>query len=233
MGIYDTSSGIIAVNGKKIRKGGKKKIGYLPQAFGLFEGLTLQDSMKYFGYLKGINSSQMKEEIHRCLEAVYLSDKKSERGERLSGGMIRRAGVAQAMLGAPELLLFDEPTAGLDPEERMHFKNILSNFGKNETVIVSTHIVEDIEVCCDFVIIMNNGRILTIGTCSDIISYAAGKVYELSQKELDGLAGNFHMQKKYVSHGEIFYRIIMSENIVGRALEPDLEDGYMCMVKGI
>lgn len=232
--LYRVSKGSIKIDGVRIKKKKEREIGYLPQSFGLFKELSVYDSMKYFCNLKGIHGKEMPEEIDKCLKAVYLSDKKKIAGGKLSGGMIRRAGVAQALLGHPKLLLFDEPTAGLDPEERMRFKNILSDWGKNETVVISTHIVEDIEACCDHVIIMDQGKICCIMTCNEIVQYASGKVFCCRKGEEEKIEGKYFLEKQYEEQGEIWYRILVSD--AGRGLKaspPTLEDGYMCIIKGI
>lgn len=232
--LYRVSKGSIKIDGVRIKKKKEREIGYLPQSFGLFKELSVYDSMKYFCNLKGIHGKEMSEEIDKCLKAVYLSDKKKIAGGKLSGGMIRRAGVAQALLGHPKLLLFDEPTAGLDPEERMRFKNILSDWGKNETVVISTHIVEDIEACCDHVIIMDQGKICCIMTCNEIVQYASGKVFCCRKGEEEKIEGKYFLEKQYEEQGEIWYRILVSDAGCGlKASPPTLEDGYMCIIKGI
>lgn len=232
--LYRVSKGSIKIDGVRIKKKKEREIGYLPQSFGLFKELSVYDSMKYFCNLKGIHGKEMSEEIDKCLKAVYLSDKKKIAGGKLSGGMIRRAGVAQALLGHPKLLLFDEPTAGLDPEERMRFKNILSDWGKNETVVISTHIVEDIEACCDHVIIMDQGKICCIMTCNEIVRYASGKVFCCRKGEEEKIEGKYFLEKQYEEQGEIWYRILVSDAGCGlKASPPTLEDGYMCIIKGI
>lgn len=232
--LYRVSKGSIKIDGVRIKKKKEREIGYLPQSFGLFKELSVYDSMKYFCNLKGIHGKEMSEEIDKCLKAVYLSDKKKIAGGKLSGGMIRRAGVAQALLGHPKLLLFDEPTAGLDPEERMRFKNILSDWGKSETVVISTHIVEDIEACCDHVIIMDQGKICCIMTCNEIVQYASGKVFCCRKGEEEKIEGKYFLEKQYEEQGEIWYRILVSDAGCGlKASPPTLEDGYMCIIKGI
>ncbi len=232
--LYRVSKGSIKIDGVRIKKKRERDIGYLPQSFGFFKELSVYDSMKYFCNLKGIHGKEMSEEIDKCLKAVYLSDKKKIAGGKLSGGMIRRAGVAQALLGHPKLLLFDEPTAGLDPEERMRFKNILSDWGKNETVVISTHIVEDIEACCDHVIIMDQGKICCIMTCNEIVQYASGKVFCCRKGEEEKIEGKYFLEKQYEEQGEIWYRILVSDAGCGlKASPPTLEDGYMCIIKGI
>lgn len=156
--LYSLSGGEVLIDGVSSKKKKKTNIGYLPQSFGLFKELNVYDSMNYFCNLKGIPKKERKEEILRCIHAVNMEENLKKAGGKLSGGMMRRVGVAQALLNHPELILFDEPTAGLDPEERIRFKNTISSLGGEETVIISTHIVEDIEACCDKVIVMDRER---------------------------------------------------------------------------
>ncbi len=139
---------------------GTGHIGYLPQKFGAFQELTVRDILLYFAALKKIPKVEQEAEIDRVLELVNLSDRKKDKMSSLSGGMQRRVGIAQAVLGDPSVLIFDEPTAGLDPEERTRFKKLIRHIMDKKIVIISTHIVEDVETLCDRVIIMNRGRVL-------------------------------------------------------------------------
>lgn len=230
--LYTLNSGEILVDGVSIKKK-KNDIGYLPQSFGLFKELSVWDSMNYFCNLKGIKKSKRREEILNSLQAVNMINNMKANSGKLSGGMMRRVGVAQAILGKPELILFDEPTAGLDPEERMNFKRIVSNLGNEETVLISTHIVDDIEASCDHVIIMNEGRILYVGTCEELKNLAKGKVYECPQGMEHDFSGNYMAEKQYEKNGTIYYRLLAQPGKRLPTLEPTIEDGYMCMIKGI
>jgi len=177
--LYDINKGVIKFNGLSIDNNDEflSNIGYLPQKFGLFKELTAYENLKYFCILKKINKDRMDDEIKDCLKAVNLEDRINHKVSTLSGGMIRRLGIAQAILGKPRIIIFDEPTAGLDPEERIRFKNILTQIKKDRLIIISTHIVEDIEASCDRIIIMNDGRVLKSGSAKEIKSAAIGKVY--------------------------------------------------------
>lgn len=228
--LYSDWSGDIQVDDKSIRKQKRINIGYLPQNFGIFKELTVYDAMCYLSNIKKIEKSKRKDEIDRCLQAVYLEQEEKTAVGKLSGGMLRRVGIAQALLGHPDILLFDEPTAGLDPEERIHFKNILFNLGEEETVVVSTHIVEDIEACCDSVIVMKNGQICEMGTCEEIRNIARDKVYECPMNQVESLQGKCLLVKQFERMNEIYYRIISQEPLALPVLEPELEDGYMYLV---
>ena len=228
--LYEVSEGSMLLDGIPLRKK-KNHVGYLPQSFGLFKELTVNDCLDYFCGLKGIPRAERMEWIKKTLETVNLADSAGIRIGKLSGGMMRRVGIAQALLGRPELILFDEPTAGLDPEERMNFKRILSDLGERETVIISTHIVEDIEACCDHVIVMNRGELLYTGTCEEMKQLAEGKVYACEKGS--AIPSHAILEKQYEQNGTVYYRILSESELGLPALEPSVEDGYMCIIKHI
>lgn len=166
-GVYGDYTGSIKITnatGENL----KYSIGYLPQKFSLISDLKLYECMEYFALIKGIIKGR-NEEIHRCLEMVNLDAYSERKCKELSGGMIRRAGIAQAIMGKPSLILFDEPTVGLDPEERMRFKKICAGIEKQSVVLMSTHVVEDVTVCCDDILVMFEGRIIFEGEESELI----------------------------------------------------------------
>lgn len=217
-------------------KARRDKIGYLPQSFGLFKELSVYDSMKYFCNLKGIPKKQREREIERCIAAVNMEDAVGKAGGKLSGGMMRRVGVAQALLNRPQLILFDEPTAGLDPEERMRFKNIISDLGEQETVLISTHIVEDIEACCDKVIVMDQGRVLSVETCEELAAAANGKVFACERGREKELTCRYFIEKQFKRDGKIYYRLLAEGGMEAYGFEPleaTVEDGYMAAIKGL
>ncbi len=232
--LYPLTSGEIRINGISSKRGSKLRIGYLPQFFGLYKELTVKDSMRLFCNLKKVKSSDEKEIIEKCLNAVNMSQYQDVSGRKLSGGMIRRVGIAQALIHEPELILFDEPTAGLDPEERMHFKKVISQLGKKETVLISTHIVEDIEASCDRVIVMNHGEICCVLSCKELVHIAERKVYACKKGDEQQIHGKYFIEKQYEEDGEIYYRILTNEACeVLTPVSPVLEDGYMCVIKEI
>ncbi|MCM1245273.1 MAG: ATP-binding cassette domain-containing protein [Roseburia sp.] len=144
------------------------QIGYLPQNFGLFRELSVYDMLYYFCELKKIPKTDREEAIVQALDSVNLTENRKTKISKLSGGMQRRAGIAQAILGSPPLIVFDEPTVGLDPEERKRFKDMILKRKKNSIILFSTHIVGDIEDVCDRIIIMNKGRIIKEGNLHEI-----------------------------------------------------------------
>ena len=158
--LYNTKDGVIFYNDVSITKDKEylTHIGYLPQKFGLFKDLKVYEMMMLLANLKKVDSKQAKKMIYDSIKVVNLSDRINSRISTLSGGMIRRLGIAQALLDDPKIIIFDEPTAGLDPEERLRFKNIISEIKKDKIIIISTHIVEDVEAVCDKVAIMNCKR---------------------------------------------------------------------------
>lgn len=166
LGLYPISSGRISLDGKP------GEIGYLPQKFGMFQELTAYDMLYYFAAVKKIPGHLRKGEIEKVLSLVNLEDRYGEKVGKLSGGMQRRIGIAQALLGNPRFIFLDEPTAGLDPEERTRFRAIIGEIKEGRTILLSTHIVEDVESICDRVIMMNHGRILENVTVQEACAFS-------------------------------------------------------------
>lgn len=236
--LYPLTSGSIACLGSDITKGSSYKdhIGYLPQKFGLFKELTVFEMMCTMALLKNINKDEIESEAKRCISLVNLSDKTNSRIKTLSGGMVRRLGIAQALLGDPQIILLDEPTSGLDPEERIRFKNIISSIEPSHTIIISTHIVEDVEALCNKVLIMNEGKIANAGSCAEIQACANGKVYELHEDDARMLKEPYYLQHKTDRNGVKFMQILSSEKQSGGSIceiTPSVEDGYICTLKNI
>ncbi len=239
--LYNTRNGSIRFEEKSIgyNSSFSKNIGYLPQKFGLFKELTVYEMLEYFSVLKKIPKKLIDSYIKESLKIVNLEDRTNDKISTLSGGMIRRLGIAQAILGDPKIIIFDEPTAGLDPEERIRFKNLLSHIKKDKIIIISTHIVEDVEACCNKIIIINDGKIIIIndgkiistGNCEEIKAIADGKVFEV--KEGTTINSNHFVEKTFERKGENYLRILSSKKEGFKILEPNIEDGYMCILKGI
>ncbi|MBU5677047.1 ATP-binding cassette domain-containing protein [Alkaliphilus sp. MSJ-5] len=231
--LYDITKGNIRFQGIDVTNNNafSKNIGYLPQKFGLFKELTVYDNLQYFAVLKKISKESMDTCIKESLKKVNLQDRVNNKVSTLSGGMVRRLGIAQAILGNPQIIIFDEPTAGLDPEERIRFKNLLSSIKEDKIIIISTHIVEDVETCCNKMIIMNDGKIFKMGNSEEIISIARGKVFEVKQGI--GIDSNWYVEKTFFRNGEEFLRVLSNKKEGHKSLEPTIEDGYMCILKGI
>ncbi len=233
--LYPIKRGTVFYNGRCIVGDGEylTHVGYLPQKFGLFKDLKVREMMELMANLKKVERSRVKPMIEECIEVVNLSDRLKSRVGTLSGGMIRRLGIAQALLGKPEIVIFDEPTAGLDPEERLRFKNIVSEIRRDRTVIISTHIVEDVEAVCDTIVIMRNRNIAASGSCSQIRETARGKVYLVPEKEKDSITGECLVQKQFERDGEIMLKILTNVPQKYEPAAPDVEDGYICALKDI
>ena len=210
------------------------QIGYLPQSIEFFDSLTVWETMEYIYSIKKISPRVDKQEIQRCLQEANLTQMDDYLVKSLSGGMKRRLGVAQAILGDPGLLVFDEPTAGLDPEERMRFKNLVYRLNRNrdKVVLISTHIVDDVVGNCDQVIIMRDGEFLAIDTEQNIEQRARGLVYEGPNNY--ELYSGLYVEKSYTKNGKEYMRVLTAQPPEGFVqAEPTLEDGYLCLINQI
>ncbi len=226
---YYSYQGNVEIDGIQVRKLSPAQIGYLPQRFEGYPELTVRQMLEYFCNLKKITKKDRSSRIQKCLESTNLIEQERKKIKALSGGMIRRLGIAQAILGEASVVLLDEPTAGLDPEERMRFKNVIQNIKEDRIVIISTHIVEDVEACCDNILVMKEGRIVFADTIKKLCSYARGRVLELRADEVNDYP-NAYVEKSYLKEEETIYRVI-TEEVVERAVTPKIEDGYLCLLK--
>lgn len=155
----------------------RQKIGYLPQELNLYPGLSVQDCLEYLGELSSIPKEECKKRIRYYLEKTGLTNHRKKKMRQLSGGMKRRVGLIQALLNEPEFLIVDEPTTGLDPEERVRIRNLLVDFSEGRTVLFSTHVVEDIAATCSKLAVMRKGSFLYTGTVQALLSRAKGKIW--------------------------------------------------------
>lgn len=223
-----TVCGIPIENAKEIRS----ITGYLPQDFSMYPTMTVEESLDYLGILSGMDSETRKKRITTLLKRVNLTEHRHKKVKALSGGMKRRLGIAQALLHEPRVLIVDEPTAGLDPEERIRFRNLLCEVAEERIVILSTHIVGDIEATCEDIAIMNSGKILWQGTVTELLKNAEGKVFTINagKKFLPQIKNNYIVTGMLVQNEYTTVRII-SENIPDLqgavTVEPNLEDAYM------
>lgn len=175
------TKGMIRYDGENIFTLDEKyrgKIGYMPQNYSVYPGFTAKDFLEYMGVLKGIPKEKLKSRIAEVLEFVNLSDVAGKKVKTFSGGMKRRIGIAQAIINEPEILILDEPTAGLDPTERIRFSNIISDMGKDKIVLLSTHIVSDIEAIANNLVVVKKGTVLKTGNVDEIIQIVKGRVWE-------------------------------------------------------
>lgn len=179
-GIMNPSSGQIRYDGIPIRELGESYrdvFGYLPQEFGFYPEFTVKDYLEYVAVLKGLSDRDSKRRIGELLEQMTLSHVKNKKINKLSGGMKRRVGIAQALLNEPEILILDEPTSGLDPGERVRFRNLLSEFAHDRIVLISTHIVSDVEYIATQNAVMKGGALIAQGTTDELVKLVAGKVW--------------------------------------------------------
>lgn len=230
------TSGKILYNGKDINtldENYRAIVGYLPQDFYAYKNFSAKDFLLYIGALKGMDKRTAKEKADKLLKLVGLYDVRNKAISKFSGGMKRRVGIAQALLNDPKILILDEPTAGLDPQERARFRNLLSQIGKETIVILSTHIISDIESVAKETIMIKDGKVLLQGTHKEILDDMNGKVYSIKVKNESEV---YAIQNKYkivsIQRGveDIELRVI-SENLItdfdAKSIEPRFEDVYM------
>lgn len=229
------TDGEIILDGKKLlsqEKYLKSQLGYLPQSFGLFDELTVWQFIDYMAALKGI---QDKNAIDTALAQVSLLEQRKTRIRRLSGGMRQRVGIAQALLGNPQLIILDEPTVGLDPEERVKFRNLFSEMAQDKIVLLSTHIVEDVQSICNRVLVLDKGRILYDGDPAGLIAQTAGHVGVYTSQIGDSVPDGCRVVSKVNTARGIQCRIIANQlPDFAQPAEPTLEDAYLyCIEKGV
>lgn len=179
-GIMKPSSGKILYDGipiNQLKEKYRDVFGYLPQEFGFYPEFTVKDYLEYVSVLKGLDAKESKCRIHELMERLTLSAVRNKKIAKLSGGMKRRVGIAQALLNDPEILILDEPTSGLDPGERVHFRNLLSEFAYDRIVLISTHIVPDVEYIANQNAVMKEGRLIAKGTTEELVKIIDKKVW--------------------------------------------------------
>lgn len=179
-GIMKPSSGQILYDGipiNELQESYRDVFGYLPQEFGFYPEFTVKDYLEYVAVLKGLTDRDSKRKINELLEQMTLSQVRNKKIIKLSGGMKRRVGIAQALLNEPEVLILDEPTSGLDPGERVRFRNLLSEFAHDRIVLISTHIVSDVEYIATQNAVMKDGKLLAQGTTEELVKLVDGKVW--------------------------------------------------------
>lgn len=179
-GIMKPSSGKILYDGipiNQLKEKYRDVFGYLPQEFGFYPEFTVKDYLEYVSVLKGLDAKESKCRIHELMERLTLSAVRNKKIAKLSGGMKRRVGIAQALLNDPEILILDEPTSGLDPGERVHFRNLLSEFAHDRIVLISTHIVPDVEYIANQNAVMKEGRLIAKGTTEELVKIIDKKVW--------------------------------------------------------
>jgi len=240
-GIYEQSYGKVWINGidtQKKREELQGLIGYLPQEFGSYENMSAYEFLDYQGILKGLtNPSERARRIEYVLSSVHLWDRKDDKIGGYSGGMKQRIGIAQILLHLPRILIVDEPTAGLDPRERIRFRNLLVELSRERVVIFSTHIIEDISSSCNQVAVVNRGQLHYAGNPANMVKLAEGLVWQfiIPARDFD----SFPEKDRVVHHmrdgDNIKLRFLSAEKPSEDAIpvKPVLEEAYLCLLKGI
>lgn len=228
------TSGKILCDGKDIFKMDgeyRNLLGYLPQEFGFYPDFTVKDYLMYIASLKGIRSMIAGKRVKELLEQVGLAKSVNKKMKKLSGGMKRRAGIAQAMLNNPKILILDEPTAGLDPTETVRFRNLISELSEERIVILSTHIVSDVEYIANEIWLMKEGQIVQQGDLDHMLASMQENVYacEVSQVEATKMMKQFKVSNMKAERGMVELRIIADQPPIHGAsvVEPTLEDVFL------
>ena len=234
-GIMKPTSGCVKFDGVNIeRLGGAYRdiFGYLPQEFGFYPEFTVQDYLEYVAALKGLTKKNTREKIEELLTRLTLEDVRRKKIVKLTGGMKRRVGIAQALLNEPEVLILDEPTSGLDPGERVRFRNLLSEFAQNRIVLISTHIVPDVEYIAFRNAIMKDGGIVSEGTTEELVGIMEGKVWNTEMLQCD--VHKAEQKAKVVNLRNISGSVVSVRNLSEEKIFPDsieeqprLEDLYL------
>ena len=240
-GILEQSYGSIWINGldtRIYREELQSLIGFLPQEFGTYENMSSWEFLDYQAILKGLTDNRLREErLEYVLKAVHMYERKDDKIGSFSGGMKQRIGIALILLHLPRILVVDEPTAGLDPRERIRFRNLLVELSKDRIVIFSTHIIEDISSSCSQVVVINKGELKYFGDPTDMVDMATGKVWQFHidresfEQVLDKTMVIHHIQDgdtiqvRYLSVGSPYEGAV--------EVEPNLEDAYLCLLKNM
>lgn len=206
-------------------------LGYMPQHFGFYPNYTVEQFLSYMGLLKRIPKSLLQKRIDELCIQLHLSKERQRKMKHLSGGTLRRVGIAQALLAKPAILLLDEPTAGLDPKERIVFRNLIASLANECTILLSTHIVSDIESIADDVLVMKDGAILAHESCEALLESMEGKVWEviLPAQETKKQIQNQVIVKTHQQGKQVYLRILADHQPFPHAqpVRPDLDDYYL------
>ena len=235
VGLIKKNGGTIRFDGRDIVDTGEKyldRIGYLPQYPKFYGNFTVYEFMQYMSALKNISRSRINKRIDELLEFLNLSEQRDKKTSRLSGGMRQRLGIAQALINDPEFLILDEPTAGLDPKERIRFRNLVSQLGKNRTVLLATHIVSDVEFTAKEIILMKGGKKILQSVPTDLTVSMNGKIWkaEVDSDRLDTLLHAYSVSSVRNTDNGYEIRIVsdnIPEDIEAVPAVPDLEDVYL------
>ncbi len=232
--ISKPTSGQIMLDGQPIAQLGDRYrsiLGYMPQRFGFYNRFSAHKFLMYMCSLKGLSVEQASVRVQETLRMVDLEKQAQHKIRTFSGGMRQRLGIAQALLNDPQILVLDEPTAGLDPKERIRFRNIIGELGRDRIVLLSTHIISDLEFSCKEMILMNDGKLITRNTPTEIMNSMKGSVWKaiLTEQQLTELTSHFKVSGLSYQADGIVARILGKERPVPQAVPepPRLEDVYM------
>jgi len=235
--ILQPSKGTVTINGIEIKNSQKirQMIGYLPQDFDFYPNMKVSEVLYYLGFLSKINQTDFDKYVDLILRKVNLIDYKNKKVKSLSGGMKKRLGIAQAILHDPKVIIVDEPTAGLDPEERVRIRNLLSDLAENKIVIISTHIVSDIESTCNRIAILDKGSLVYKGDIPSLIQQSDDHIYEinLSPSELESFRENdLFITKTQEIENKLKVRFVSETKVANaKKVKADFEDAYMYFLK--
>ncbi len=231
------NSGEVVVCGVPVEKSSEIRglIGYLPQDFSMYGNMNAYEALDYLATLSGMSKSERKKKVPEMLEKVNLWEQKKTKVKAMSGGMKRRLGIAQSMIHNPKVIIVDEPTAGLDPEERVRFRNLLCEIAKDRIVLLSTHIVGDIEATCEEIAVLNQGEIVFRGTVRELLKLVENKVYtvEISTSELEKVKKRYLVTGMLTSGSLTKVKLIAEKRPFESATpcSADVEDAYMYLMK--
>lgn len=233
-GVISASGGQAHVGGHDLssergRQAVKETLGYLPQELGLYPDLSAAEFLDYIGVLKGLDDrAARRQRVEQLLDVVGLTEVAGRRLKKLSGGMKRRVGIAQALLNDPRLLIVDEPTVGLDPEERIRFRTLLARLGADRTVVLSTHIVEDVSATSRDLAVLAHGRVVFTGTVQDLMTVADGHTWIVDQPD-----GDVTVVSVVHDLSGPRYRVVgtPAADVAADSARPGLEDGYLWLMR--